>query len=158
MIALERPTGRAVRAFAEGVEGWRGDPADATSRLDIEELIAVGNKAYEAVVDLDGRWHESLAEGIRPHDGRMLEAIEGLYLAWADPAGRLAAIARAAPGLGREVRGLDALLANLDVAAAVVDEDACVMSDELTSLRDGAVAEHREGRTIDLADGPGRSP
>ena len=147
MLVLDRPTGHVVKAFAECVAKWQKLPLDDRSiSLEVEELIAIGNKTFEAIVDFDARWHAALFDSHEVCDDSVLIQIEGLYQAWGDPASRLLTLARSLQSYHFE--GLETLVEHIDLATSPLDENAMgSMSDELIALRDAAVAEHRTGKS-----------
>jgi hypothetical protein len=141
MLVQDRPTRRFVRAFAESVKAWlRHTTEGGTIDCDAEELIVIGNKSFEAIVDLDARRHAAMFEKGAAPDAEVAREIESLYHAWADTA---VLLVKCLPG--RQSETLDALIENLDLAMSPIDDESRIMSDELIALRDAAIGDHRAG-------------
>jgi hypothetical protein len=110
---------RILAAYAEA-EPWKADHDAAMRSLEMEEIVAVGNMAYEVVSYIDATWQDYVAAGRVSFDEGYDRQIGDLYRTWLEISDRklddIGSLARE----GYEIRGVDAFRTHLEEARAIL--------------------------------------
>jgi hypothetical protein len=111
---------RILAAYAEA-EPWKADHDAAMRSLELEEVIAVGNLAFEVVSFIDATWQDHVATGRVPFRDEDDRRVGQLYRRWVEISERKLDEVERLAREGYEIRGADAFRTHLEEARAILE-------------------------------------
>ena len=123
-----------ILAAYDAVEPWRADHDTAMQCFEMEEILAVGNMAYDLVSFIDAAWQDRVARGkvlFTEEDDRQ---IGELYRKWIEVSERKVGDIGRLAHEGYEVHGADTFLTHLEEARAILESRA--LEDHMRPVED----------------------
>ena len=111
---------RILAAYDEA-EPWKADHDAAMQWFEMEEIIAVGNMAFEFVSFIDASWQDHVASGRVPFKEEDDQRIGQYYRKWVEISERRIDEIETLTREGYEVQGADRFLSNFEEARAVLE-------------------------------------
>jgi hypothetical protein len=140
-----------VEDYSRRAERWQVDHEEAMACQNLEDLLLVGVSLSFGIDMIDTQWREAMMADQVPYASSDEEEIRDFYRTWLAPAeGMLANIARM-EARGYEVKWADQFRRACREARAIfIDDSEFFMGDALVELRDRAIDDYREGRTVEF--------
>ncbi|HWE39225.1 MAG TPA: hypothetical protein VG406_21935 [Isosphaeraceae bacterium] len=114
---------RVLAAYAEA-EPWREDHDAAGRCFELEEVVAVGNLAFQLIVSIDAAWQGRVAAGLVPYRDEDDRRIGELHRMWVEASERRLGEIEALGREGFEVQGAEEFLIHLDEARSLIESRA----------------------------------
>ena len=140
-------TDRAIDAYQDEAEAWKRAHVEAGTCLDLDEVVALGNSAFEAVARWDAIWHQKVNGGAIAHDVGEEQRIDALYRHWLAASGVLLDAIGRFEGGGYEVAGSDRFRRNCEDVRGLLTPDHEFFGEELLPHQEAARAAHHRGET-----------
>ena len=145
-------TAGTVRNYVSEADGWKADHDEASACLDFEELLALGNSAFEAINRWDAIWHRKVNEGATPYDREGEAQILALYALWLAPSSRLIEQIDRFEAAGYGLIGAPAFRLHVEDARGLATPDDEFFGEGLLRHQDEALAAHRRGETVEFEE------
>lgn len=130
-------------------EKWKTDHEEAMKCMDFEAIIAFGLSIYQFLNNLDEMWRMNVLKGQMAHDKSVDDVIDKLYRAWSEPCGHLLNSLASFEKAGYEITGADKFRAACrEVEGLLTTDNDFFHHDKLLELRDRAIDEHHDGKSI----------
>ena len=139
---------RPYLAASEDLEILAGQP---TTLEKFQDWLIVSNHLFETISRFDSGWHAGVFAGQIAYNADQAAHILGFYRTWSKHADRVLAILDRLESEGHAFRGTDEYRRHCREARGLLTSDAEFFAgDALVALRDEAIDEHREGRTVEF--------
>jgi hypothetical protein len=145
-----RTTGT-VRNYVSEANGWEAAVhGEAAVCVEFEELLALGNSAFEAIGRWDAIWHQKVNGGAIPFDAAAESQILGLYALWLTPSPSLLREVDRFERAGYPLVGAEPFRRHCEDATGLTTPDDEFFGEELIPHQDEALAAHRRGETVEF--------
>jgi hypothetical protein len=134
-------------------EAWKDDHDLATACFELEELVATGIDAVDAINRADEWLRSRVASGKAKYDAIQDARIDALYQQWMHGSDRVIALLDQFEKKGFEVRGAEQFRRSYrEVQGILTPDEKFFAHHSLVKLRDEAVDAHRRGETVEIKE------
>lgn len=154
-MATDQLTNKILQAYtaAEPHESWKVDHKNTMAVFELEATINWGNSIFHSLSEYDATLHATVNRGQIPYDEDMFEAVRANYRTWLEVSESWLSVAEQYGKMGCEIRGIDRFRENCERARSIfVPDDQFFKDKALTDIRDKAIEDHRNGRTVGWTD------
>lgn len=136
-----------VNNYVGAIESWKALHDEASTCIDFEELLALGNSAFELIDRWDVIWHQKVHAGSIPYDAEHEQEILNLYKLWMAPSEYVLQEIGRFERNGYELVGAKEFRKRCEDGRGLMSSDDDFFGEELRSLQDQALTAHRDGET-----------
>jgi hypothetical protein len=131
-------------------EPWKADHDAAVQCLEMEKVVALGNRAYDLLSDFVAFWQDYVARGVLPFNKKDDRRHGDAYRTWVETSMRKLGEIEKLTRDGHEIKGADELRAHLEEARSILEsralEDQMRPIEEILHLAKGNPRPERYGK------------
>jgi len=144
----------ALGSYQIEAEEWKRDHFVAMKCFEFEDFLLVGIGLFDAITDYDERHRARVLSGETEFDPEHSELIKEAYRWWLKPCREIRVEIEKFRKQFGEVKNSDKFLSRCREAEGLLTDDAVFFSGEdMITLRDAAIDDHRAGDTIECSLG-----
>jgi hypothetical protein len=137
-----------INSYAHETERWKIDHDEANACVEFEELLALGNSAFDAISRWDTIWHQQVNEGKHRFDAAYERDILNLYADWLAPSEYMLEVIARHEQKGYVVVGADVFRRYCEDASGLATDDVDFFGEELLPHQDKALDDNRRGMIL----------